>query len=176
MNHGEILQKGTPIDIYNEPANAFVADFIGESNIIPGIMKQDKIIEFLGTVYDCVDTGFDKNENVDVVIRPEDIVLLEEGETSIQQPANLLKGRVLSCLFKGVHYEMLIDVPDGKGRSFTFMAHSTIAENIGAEMYLDVDPDNIHIMKKSSIETMTAMEYRLEHDPTALEEAEEDEE
>ena len=176
MNHGEILQKGTPIDIYNEPANAFVADFIGESNIIPGIMKQDKIIEFLGTVYDCVDTGFDKNENVDVVIRPEDIVLLEEGETSIQQPANLLKGRVLSCLFKGVHYEMLIDVPDGKGRSFTFMAHSTIAENIGAEMYLDVDPDNIHIMKKSSIETMTAMEYRLEHDPTALEETEEDEE
>lgn len=176
MNHGEILQKGTPIDIYNEPANAFVADFIGESNIIPSIMKQDKIIEFLGTVYDCVDTGFDKNENVDVVIRPEDIVLLEEGETSIQQPANLLKGRVLSCLFKGVHYEMLIDVPDGKGRSFTFMAHSTIAENIGAEMYLDVDPDNIHIMKKSSIETMTAMEYRLEHDPTALEEAEEDEE
>lgn len=176
MNHGEILQKGTPIDIYNEPANAFVADFIGESNIIPGIMKQDKIIEFLGTVYDCVDTGFDKNENVDVVIRPEDIVLLEEGEASIQQPANLLKGRVLSCLFKGVHYEMLIDVPDGKGKSFTFMAHSTIAENIGAEMYLDVDPDNIHIMKKSSIETMTAMEYRLEHDPTALEEAEEDEE
>ena len=176
MNHGEILQKGTPIDIYNEPANAFVADFIGESNIIPGIMKQDKIIEFLGTVYDCVDTGFDKNENVDVVIRPEDIVLLEEGETSIQQHANLLKGRVLSCLFKGVHYEMLIDVPDGKGRSFTFMAHSTIAENIGAEMYLDVDPDNIHIMKKSSIETMTAMEYRLEHDPTALDEAEEDEE
>ena len=176
MNHGEILQKGTPIDIYNEPANAFVADFIGESNIIPGIMKHDKIIEFLGTVYDCVDTGFDKNENVDVVIRPEDIVLLEEGEASIQQPANLLKGRVLSCLFKGVHYEMLIDVPDGKGRSFTFMAHSTIAENIGAEMYLDVDPDNIHIMKKSSIETMTAMEYRLEHDPTALEEAEEDEE
>ena len=176
MNHGEILQKGTPIDIYNEPANAFVADFIGESNIIPGIMKQDKIIEFLGTVYDCVDTGFDKNENVDVVIRPEDIVLLEEGEASVQQPANLLKGRVLSCLFKGVHYEMLIDVPDGKGRSFTFMAHSTIAENIGAEMYLDVDPDNIHIMKKSSIETMTAMEYRLEHDPTALEEAEEDEE
>ena len=176
MNHGEILHKGTPIDIYNEPANAFVADFIGESNIIPGIMKQDKIIEFLGTVYDCVDTGFDKNENVDVVIRPEDIVLLEEGEASIQQPANLLKGRVLSCLFKGVHYEMLIDVPDGKGRSFTFMAHSTIAENIGAEMYLDVDPDNIHIMKKSSIETMTAMEYRLEHDPTALEEAEEDEE
>jgi spermidine/putrescine transport system ATP-binding protein len=119
MNHGEILQQGTPIDIYNEPANAFVADFIGESNIIPGIMKQDRVIEFLGTVYDCVDTGFMKNENVDVVIRPEDVVLLEEGETSIQRHENILKGRVLSCLFKGVHYEMIIEVPGG----FTFMAH-----------------------------------------------------
>lgn len=176
MRSGEILQKGTPIDIYNEPANAFVADFIGESNIIPGVMKQDKVIEFLGTVYDCVDTGFAKNESVDVVIRPEDVVLLEEGETSIQQHDNLLKGRVLSCLFKGVHYEMLIEVSDCAGGSFTFMAHSTIAENIGAEMYIDVDPDNIHIMKKSDIETMTEMEYRLEHDPTAVEEDAEEEE
>lgn len=176
MRSGEILQKGTPIDIYNEPANAFVADFIGESNIIPGIMKQDKVIEFLGTVYDCVDTGFAKNEKVDVVIRPEDVVLLEEGETSIQQHDNILKGRVLSCLFKGVHYEMLIEVPDCTGGSFTFMAHSTIAENIGAEMYIDVDPDNIHIMKKSDIETMTEMEYRLEHDPAAVEEDAEEEE
>lgn len=176
MRSGEILQKGTPIDIYNEPANAFVADFIGESNIIPGVMKQDKVIEFLGTVYDCVDTGFAKNESVDVVIRPEDVVLLEEGETSIQQHDNLLKGRVLSCLFKGVHYEMLIEVSDCTGGSFTFMAHSTIAENIGAEMYIDVDPDNIHIMKKSDIETMTEMEYRLEHDPTAVEEDAEEEE
>ncbi len=176
MRSGEILQKGTPIDIYNEPANAFVADFIGESNIIPGVMKQDKIISFLGTVYDCVDTGFAKNESVDVVIRPEDVVLLEEGETSIQQHDNLLKGRVLSCLFKGVHYEMLIEVPDCEGGGFTFMAHSTIAENIGAEMYIDVDPDNIHIMKKSNIETMTEMEYRLEHDPTAIEEEAEEEE
>lgn len=176
MRSGEILQKGTPIGIYNEPANAFVADFIGESNIIPGVMKQDKVIEFLGTVYDCVDTGFAKNESVDVVIRPEDVVLLEEGETSIQQHDNLLKGRVLSCLFKGVHYEMLIEVPDCEGGGFTFMAHSTIAENIGAEMYIDVDPDNIHIMKKSNIETMTEMEYRLEHDPTAVEEEAEEEE
>lgn len=176
MRSGEILQKGTPIDIYNEPANAFVADFIGESNIIPGVMKQDKVIEFLGTVYDCVDTGFAKNESVDVVIRPEDVVLLEEGETSIQQHDNLLKGKVLSCLFKGVHYEMLIEVSDCAGGSFTFMAHSTIAENIGAEMYIDVDPDNIHIMKKSDIETMTEMEYRLEHDPTAVEEDAEEEE
>ncbi|MGN1350882.1 MAG: ABC transporter ATP-binding protein [Anaerovoracaceae bacterium] len=176
MNQGEILQQGTPIDIYNEPANAFVADFIGESNIIPGVMKQDKVIEFLGTVYDCVDTGFGRNEAVDVVIRPEDVVLLEEGERSIQQHDHLLKGRVLSCLFKGVHYEMLIEVAGATGEPFTFMAHSTIAEQIGMEMYLDVDPDNIHIMKKSSIETMTAMERRLENDPDATAEGTEDDE
>ena len=168
MNHGEILQQGTPIDIYNEPANAFVADFIGESNIIPGTMKQDKVIEFLGTVYDCVDVGFAKNESVDVVIRPEDLVLLEEGETSIQRHENLLKGEVQSCLFKGVHYEMVIEAA-----GFSFIAHSTIAEVIGATMYLDVDPDNIHIMRKSSIETMTELEYRLEHDPSATEEEDE---
>ena len=146
MNHGEILQKGTPIDIYNEPANAFVADFIGESNIIPGIMKQDKIIEFLGTVYDCVDTGFDKNENVDVVIRPEDIVLLEEGEASIQQPANLLKGRVLSCLFKGVHYEISVDA-----LGYKWIIHSTQSEEVGAIIGMNVTPMDIHIMHKSEV-------------------------
>ena len=101
----------------------------------------------------------------------------EDGETSIQRHENLLKGRIMSCLFKGVHYEMLIEVADGHGGSFTFMAHSTIAEQIGMEMYLDVDPDNIHIMKKSSIETMTELEHRLENDPSATEEmAGEDEE
>lgn len=168
MNNGEILQQGSPIDIYNEPANAFVADFIGESNIMPGVMKQDKVLEFLGTVYDCVDTGFLRNEPVDVVIRPEDIVLLEEGETSIQRREHLIKGRVKSCLFKGVHYEMIIET-----EGFDFMAHSTVAEKIGAEMYIDVDPENIHIMKKSDIETMTEIEYRLEHDPAATEEDDE---
>ncbi len=168
MNQGEILQQGTPIDIYNEPTNAFVADFIGESNIIPGVMKEDRVIQFLGTVYDCVDEGFAENEPVDVVIRPEDIILLEEGEASVQDIGRLIKGNVQSCLFKGVHYEMLIET-----RGFVFMAHSTVAEVIGAEMYLDVEPDNIHIMKKSSIETMTEMEYRLEHDPAAGEEDEE---
>lgn len=168
MNQGEILQQGTPIDIYNEPANAFVADFIGESNIIPGVMKEDRVIQFLGTVYDCVDEGFAKNEPVDVVIRPEDIILLEEGEASVQDSGRLIKGHVQSCLFKGVHYEMMIET-----RGFVFMAHSTVAEVIGAEMYIDVEPDNIHIMKKSNIETMTEMEYRLEHDPAAGEEDEE---
>ena len=95
MNQGEILQQGTPIDIYNEPANAFVADFIGESNIIPGIMKQDKVIEFLGTVYDCVDTGFEKNEPVDLVIRPEDIVLLEKFRK--HSAGGLFQASAVSC-------------------------------------------------------------------------------
>ena len=165
MNQGEILQQGTPIDIYNEPANAFVADFIGESNIIPGIMKQDKVIEFLGTVYDCVDTGFEKNEPVDLVIRPEDIVLLEKSSGSIQQADRLLKGRVQTCLFKGVHYEMLVETED-----FTFMVHSTVACPVGADKYLDVDPDNIHIMKKSDIATVTELEHMREQDPTDPEE------
>ena len=165
MNQGEILQQGTPIDIYNEPANAFVADFIGESNIIPGIMKQDKVIEFLGTVYDCVDTGFEKNEPVDLVIRPEDIVLLEKSSGSIQQADRLLKGRVQTCLFKGLHYEMLVET-----EGFTFMVHSTVACPVGADKYLDVDPDNIHIMKKSDIATVTELEHMREQDPTDPEE------
>ena len=165
MNQGEILQQGTPIDIYNEPANAFVADFIGESNIIPGIMKQDKVIEFLGTVYDCVDTGFEKNEPVDLVIRPEDIVLLEKSSGSIQQADRLLKGRVQTCLFKGVHYEMLVET-----EGFTFMVHSTVACPVGADKYLDGDPDNIHIMKKSEIATVTELEHMREQDPTDPEE------
>ncbi len=159
MNRGEILQQGSPTDIYNEPANAFVADFIGESNIIDGIMREDLVIEFCGTVYSCVDTGFDKNESVDVVIRPEDIILLEEGEASIQPEERLIEGRVQSCLFKGVHYEMMIEAED-----FTFMAHSTVSEVIGTVMRIDVEPDNIHIMKKSGIETVSEIEYRLEHD------------
>ncbi len=165
MNQGEILQQGTPIDIYNEPANAFVADFIGESNIIPGIMKQDKVIEFLGTVYDCVDTGFEKNEPVDLVIRPEDIVLLEKSSGSIQQADRLLKGRVQTCLFKGVHYEMLVEM-----EGFTFMVHSTVACPVGADKYLDVDPDNIHIMKKSDIATVTELEHQREQDTSEEEE------
>ena len=92
MNQGMILQQGSPIDIYNEPANAFVADFIGESNIVPGVMKQDRVLEFLGTVYDCVDEGFTKNEIIDVVIRPEDIILLEEREASGRQRSYRLRG------------------------------------------------------------------------------------
>lgn len=165
MNQGEILQQGTPIDIYNEPANAFVADFIGESNIIPGIMEQDKVIAFLGTAYQCVDTGFGRNEPVDMVIRPEDIVLLDKTSGALQPEERLLKGRVRTCLFKGVHYEMLVET-----EGFTFMVHSTVACPVGSDKYIDVDPDNIHIMKKSDIATVTQLEHMREQDPSEPEE------
>ena len=165
MNQGEILQQGTPIDIYNEPANAFVADFIGESNIIPGIMKQDKVIEFLGTAYDCVDTGFERNEPVDMVIRPEDIVLLNTAQDALQPADRLVRGQVRTCLFKGVHYEMLV-----AAEGFTFMVHSTVACPVGSDKYIDVDPDNIHIMKKSDIATVSQLEHMREQDPCDPEE------
>ena len=171
MNQGVILQQGTPIDIYNEPANAFVADFIGQSNIIPGAMREDRVFDFLGTVYQCVDTGFAKNEAIDVVIRPEDLLLIDKGDASFQPADRLLKGRVQTCLFKGVHYEMLIET-----EGFTFMANSTVACEVGSEKYLDIDPENIHIMKKSDIETVTQLEHRRELDPTEPGESEAEEE
>lgn len=136
MNKGKIQQIGAPIDIYNEPKNAFVAKFIGESNIINGIMHEDFLVEFSNIVFDCIDKGFDKKEAVDVVIRPEDLDLvpLEEGK---------LKGIVESVTFKGVHYEMMIKVKD-----FDWIVHSTIMKEVGTEVGLNVLPENIHIMKK----------------------------
>ena len=176
MNQGEILQQGTPIDIYNEPANAFVADFIGESDIFPGIMLQDRLVDFYGAPYRCVDAGFAKNEPVDVVLRPEDIILYEEHERqqAIQDPEHLLRGRVRTCLFKGIHYEMMLEIENAP--DLEFMAKSTIPEAVGTLMYIDIDPENIHIMKKSEIETVSEIEYRLEHDPDAVPEEGSDEE
>ncbi|MBE6037415.1 MAG: ABC transporter ATP-binding protein [Clostridiales bacterium] len=139
MRDGEILQKGTPIDIYNEPVNAFVADFIGESNIIPGIMNRDFLVTFLGVPFECVDKGFAPDEPVDVVLRPEDIRLVED-------PALPLQGTVVSSVFKGVHYEMMVESKD-----FTFMVHSTLTEPIGKQVGITVIPDDIHVMKKSDI-------------------------
>jgi spermidine/putrescine transport system ATP-binding protein len=134
MNHGIIQQIGSPTDIYNEPCNAFVADFIGESNILPGIMHKDLDVEFCGRHFECVDKGFAPDENVDVVIRPEDIKLVapEEGQ---------LQGVVESIVFKGVHYEMMIKTPQ-----FTFMVHSTLCEPQGSQVGLRVVPFDIHIM------------------------------
>ncbi|MCX7695224.1 MAG: ABC transporter ATP-binding protein [Caloramator sp.] len=136
MNEGVIQQIGRPEDIYNEPKNAFVADFIGESNIIDGIMIEDFLVEIFGVKFKCVDKGFDKNETVDVVIRPEDITLSRENNGKIE-------GYVENVIFKGVHYEMTVNT-----KNYTFKIHSTKMEPKGTKVYLDVEPDNIHIMKK----------------------------
>ncbi len=136
MDKGVIQQIGTPVDIYNEPKNAFVAKFIGESNIIDGIMHEDFVVEFAGKVFDCVDKGFDKDELVDVVIRPEDLEITSPNEA-------LLKGVVTSVTFKGVHYEMMVE--DG---NMEWMVHSTIMKPVGAEIGMNIIPENIHIMRK----------------------------
>ena len=136
MNQGLIQQVGTPVDIYNEPQNAFVADFIGESNIIDGVMPKDFLVEILGIPFPCVDSGFGRNELVDVVIRPEDMEFLEKGK-------GMMDGVVTSILFKGVHYEMKV-----QANGYEWLAHSTIAYHPGTEIGLYVKPENIQIMHK----------------------------
>ena len=138
MNKGEIQQMGSPEDIYNEPANSFVAKFIGESNIVDGIMLDDFKVEFGGKIFDCVDKGFEKNEAIEVVIRPEDfeMVKYEEG---------MLKGTVTSIIFKGVHYEIEV-----KNENHTWILHNTKHVEIGSKIGLSLDPESIHIMKKES--------------------------
>ena len=138
MNHGVIQQVGSPTDIYNEPENAFVADFIGESNIIDGVMLEDRKVEFCDREFECVDSGFDHNTPVDVVIRPEDLRLVYAGD-------GLLQGVVESIVFKGVHYEMMV-----RTEHFTFTVHSTMAEPVGKTVGLTVIPFDIHIMHKSA--------------------------
>lgn len=142
MSEGKIQQIGTPLDIYNEPQNAFVADFIGESNIVDGIMRQDFRVTFSDHTFTCVDKGFAKNENVDVVIRPEDvdIVPIEKG---------MLHGTVTSVTFMGVHYEIIIDI-----NGFKWMIQTTDYVDEGAEVGLYIEPDAIHIMKKSEYSGM----------------------
>ena len=138
MDKGKIQQIGTPEDIYNEPVNAFVADFIGESNIIDGVMLEDCKVEFCGRTFECVDKGFGRNTPVDVVIRPEDLKIVYAGD-------GLLQGVVESIVFKGVHYEMMV-----RTQFFTFMVHSTMAESVGKTVGLSVIPFDIHIMHKSA--------------------------
>jgi len=137
MNNGTIQQIGTPTDIYNEPKNAFVADFIGESNIIDGIMRQDRLVSFCGRDFECVDGGFGTDEPVDVVIRPEDIdvVPLEKS---------MWRGIVKSIVFKGVHYEIMVD-----SGSFVWMIHSTDSQVVGTEVGMSLTPEDIHIMRKA---------------------------
>lgn len=137
MNKGKIQQIGTPQDIYNEPKNAFVADFIGESNILDGVMLDDYLVKFFGRKFQCVDKGFEKNEPVDVVIRPEDIDIVppEEGH---------LCGTVTSVTFKGVHYDTIVDF-----KGFKWLIQTTDFSPVGARIGVKIDPDGFHIMKKS---------------------------
>ena len=136
MNEGRILQIGTPEDIYNEPKNAFVANFIGESNILPGIMLDDLSVNFAGTTFECVDKGFGKNKPIDVVIRPEDM------EITTPEKA-VLTGTVSQVIFKGVHYEMRV-----LANNFEFKIHSTKHTPVGEAVGLTVAPDLIHVMNK----------------------------
>ncbi len=137
MADGEIQQIGTPTDIYNEPKNAFVADFIGESNIIDGVMLEDRRVRFSSHTFDCVDGGYDKNEAVDVVVRPEDVDVVEPDK-------GMLTGKVTSVTFKGVHYEIIVDI-----KGFKWMIQSTDYVAPEATIGLFIEPEAIHIMKKS---------------------------
>ena len=137
MADGEIQQIGTPTDIYNEPKNAFVADFIGESNIIDGVMIADKRVKLASHIFDCVDGGYEPNEPVDVVIRPEDVDV-------VSPESGMLTGKVTSVTFKGVHYEIIVDI-----KGFKWMIQSTDYVAPEATIGLYIEPDAIHIMKKS---------------------------
>lgn len=138
MDGGRIQQIGSPVDIYNEPKNAFVADFIGESNIIDGVMIRDRLVKFHNRKLECVDVGFAPNEPVDVVIRPEDVDIVHPEK-------GLVCGTVTSVTFKGVHYEIIIDV-DG----FKWMVQTTDESKVDDFVGLSIDPDAIHVMKKSA--------------------------
>jgi len=142
MDKGSIQQIGTPEDIYNEPKNAFVADFIGESNIIDGVMVQDNLVKMYGKKFPCLDGGFEPNEPVDVVIRPEDIdiVPVEQGQ---------LTGTVTSVTFKGMQYDIIVDF-----KGFKWLIQTTDYSPEGARIGIKIDPDGIHIMKKSQYSGM----------------------
>ena len=142
MDAGKIQQIGSPTDIYNEPKNAFVADFIGESNIVDGVMCRDKVVSFSGHTFACLDGGFAENEAVDVVVRPEDVdvVSVEKG---------MLTGTVTNVTFKGVHYEIIVDIG-----GFLWMIQSTDIRQVGDVIGLQIEPDAIHIMKKSEYSGM----------------------
>lgn len=143
MSNGRIQQIGTPTDIYNEPANAFVADFIGESNILDGVMRHDCLVKVAGKEIECVDKGFGKDEKVDVVIRPEDIVINQDiGKAQFV-------GKITSSIFKGVHYEMLA-VADG----YEFVIQNYQHYDVGQTIGMSVVPDNIHIMHSNSQENL----------------------
>ena len=170
MANGQIQQIGSPTDIYNEPENAFVADFIGESNIVDGIMLDDYKVRFSGHTFECVDAGFEKNQKVDVVVRPEDVdvVALDKG---------MLKGTVTSVTFKGVHWEIIVDIG-----GFKWMIQTTDFVAEGERIGLFIEPEAIHIMHKSEFSGMfgdySSFSDELESlsDPTEPGEEEDEEE
>lgn len=137
MNEGIVQQIGSPKDIYNEPQNAFVADFIGESNILPGVMKADFLTEFSGKTFTCLDKGFNKDELVDVVVRPEDVDIVPPS-------LGMLEGVVTNVTFLGVHYEIIVDIG-----GFKWMIQTTDEQQVGDNVGLSIEPDAIHVMKKS---------------------------
>ena len=142
MNEGVIQQIGTPYEIYNEPKNCFVADFIGESNILEGNMLEDCLVKFMGKEFKCVDKGFAPNEPVDVVLRPEDIFIMNRNEQAEQ-----FHGIVASCIFKGVHYEMTVNTPDG----YEIMIQDYNAFQPGTDVSLIIKPFDIHVMHKERL-------------------------
>lgn len=146
MNQGYIQQIGTPEDIYNEPTNAFVADFIGDSNLIDGTMLEDKLVDILGVKFPCVDEGFGKNKPVDVVIRPEDVEL-------VAPEAGRLTGDVTSLIFKGVHWEIEV-----MANGFEWLVHTTQMHPVGSHVGIQVDPFNIQIMNKPESSDERAVE------------------
>ena len=168
MDKGRIQQIGTPEDIYNEPKNAFVADFIGESNILDGVMLEDRLVKFFGRRFKCVDAGFEKNEPVDVVIRPEDI--------DIVPPDNgHLCGTVTSVTFKGVHYDTIVDF-----KGFKWLIQTTDYPSVGEYIGIRLEPEDIHIMHKSEYSGMFgdyssySAEYDEMDDPDLYPEGEEE--
>ena len=142
MDGGKIQQIGTPEDIYNEPKNAFVADFIGESNILDGIMRTDGVVEIFNRKFQCLDKGFEKDEPVDVVIRPEDVDIVPEDQGQ-------LKGTVTSVTFKGVHYDTIVDF-----YGFKWLIQTTDFCPVDSRIGIKIDPDGIHVMKKSQYSGM----------------------
>ena len=137
MDRGEVQQMGSPQDIYNEPKNRFVANFIGESNIIEGTMMCDYEVEFSGHKFKCVDSGFGEDAPVDIVVRPEDLKITDTEK-------GMIRGKVISEIFKGVHYEMLVDC-----EGFEWLMHNTVRVECGQSIGLRIDPEDIHIMKRS---------------------------
>jgi len=144
MRNGEIQQIGTPTKVYDEPANAFVADFIGESNILSGIMREDCLVEISGNKFTCVDKGFKKNEPVDVIIRPEDIRLVETSAENC-----LVKAEVLTCVFKGDHYQVTA-LTYGEERN-ELVVHDNVQVKVGDDVGLYIKPFDFHIMHKARL-------------------------